>query len=304
VEKYARANTVSLKSHAEYNERWLQRIIAEDTTVLGLGELELLAAEHRQPRAGRLDLLLADHETRTRYEVELQLGPTDESHIIRTIEYWDNERRRLPDREHVAVIAAEDITSRFLNVITLFNRAIPLIAIQVRALDVAGVLTVHCTKVLDLTIAEVEDEEHGPEQAVDRAYWVKRGSKETVALADDLIQLIHSVTGDDQLALKYNRHYIGLAKQGIPNNYITMRPRKGHIGIDFKIPRSDELTSRLEDQGFDVLPYDARSNNYKLRLTDRDFATRHEMLMALIRQASGVLESVSENPEHAMNDDA
>lgn len=293
MEKYVKANTVSLKSHADYNERWLQRIIAEDPTVLGLGELELFATEHRQPHAGRLDLLLVDPETRTRYEVELQLGPTDESHIIRTIEYWDNERRRLPDREHVAVIAAEDITSRFLNVIALFNRAVPLIAIQVRALEVAGALTVHCTKVLDLTIAEIEDEEHGPEQAVDRGYWVKRGTMKTVALADDLIHLIHSVTGDDQLALKYNKHYIGLAKHGVPNNYIAMRPRKSHIGVDFKIPRSDELTSRLEDQGFDVLPYNARSNNYRLRLTDRDFAEGREILLELIRQASGALQHES-----------
>jgi hypothetical protein len=79
TEKYARANTISLKSHTEYNERWLQRIIAEDTTILGLGELELLAAERRQPHSGRLDLMLMDAETSRRYEVELQLGPTDES---------------------------------------------------------------------------------------------------------------------------------------------------------------------------------------------------------------------------------
>ncbi len=33
-----------------------------------------------------------DPETKRRYEVEVQLGPTDEAHIIRTIEYWDIER--------------------------------------------------------------------------------------------------------------------------------------------------------------------------------------------------------------------
>ena len=45
----------------------------------------------------------------TRYEVEIQLGATDESHLIRTIEYWDIERRCYPQYEHVAVIAAEDV---------------------------------------------------------------------------------------------------------------------------------------------------------------------------------------------------
>jgi hypothetical protein len=36
--------------------------------------------------AGRLDLLLQDSETNRRYEIEIQLGATDETHIIRTIE--------------------------------------------------------------------------------------------------------------------------------------------------------------------------------------------------------------------------
>jgi len=83
--------------------------------------------ERIQSSAGRLDLLLQDPDTLKRYEVEIQLGATDESHIIRTIEYWDIERKRYPQYEHAAVIVAEEITSRFLNVIQLFNGAIPLI---------------------------------------------------------------------------------------------------------------------------------------------------------------------------------
>lgn len=50
--------------------------------------------EH-SPRAGRLDLLLQETDSTRRYEVEIQLGRTDEAHIIRTIEYWDIERKRL-----------------------------------------------------------------------------------------------------------------------------------------------------------------------------------------------------------------
>jgi hypothetical protein len=66
--------------------------------------------------------------------VEVQLGPTDEAHIIRTIEYWDIERKRYPQYEHAAVLIAEDIISRFLNIIALFNGNIPLIALQMQAL--------------------------------------------------------------------------------------------------------------------------------------------------------------------------
>jgi hypothetical protein len=62
------------------------------------------------------------------YETEIMLGGTDESHIIRTIEYWDIEKRRFLSKDHQAVIIAEEITNRFFNVITLMNRSIPNIA--------------------------------------------------------------------------------------------------------------------------------------------------------------------------------
>src|SRR5947199_216684 len=104
-----------------------------------------------RPQAGRLDLLLEEPDTDAgrRYEVEIQLGPTDEAHIIRTIEYWDIERKRYPQYDHCAVLVAEDITSRFFNVLSLFNGSIPLVAIQMQALKVAAQLTLVFTTVVD-----------------------------------------------------------------------------------------------------------------------------------------------------------
>ncbi len=90
---YIQHQSVSLKNHPEFNEKWLQDRIAEDPTILGLGEVVLIDRERPQERAGRLDLLLSSPEQDRRYEVELMLGATDESHIIRCIEYWDIERR-------------------------------------------------------------------------------------------------------------------------------------------------------------------------------------------------------------------
>jgi hypothetical protein len=87
--EFRKAKPVSLRGNPLFSEKWLQGLIAEDPSLLGLGDLVLMQAERRQPRAGRLDLLLVDPEEPTRYEVEIQLGPTDEAHIIRTIEYWD-----------------------------------------------------------------------------------------------------------------------------------------------------------------------------------------------------------------------
>ncbi len=121
VMDFKRSERIALRLHPELNEKWAQELIAADPSIIGLGDLVLREKERIQPRAGRLDLLLQDLETKRRYEVEIQLGPTDETHIIRTIEYWDIERKRYPQYEHFAVLIAEDITSRFLNVVALFN---------------------------------------------------------------------------------------------------------------------------------------------------------------------------------------
>jgi len=93
---YIRPERVSIKLHPELTEKWVQELIASDPAVLGLDDLILVGKERIQPRAGRLDLVLQNPETKRRYEVELQLGNTDEAHFIRCIEYWDIERKRYP----------------------------------------------------------------------------------------------------------------------------------------------------------------------------------------------------------------
>jgi hypothetical protein len=84
-----------------FTEVWLQDQIDNDPSLLGLGELHVLKREKIQPSGGRIDFVMGDAASETRYEIEIMLGAVDESHIIRTIEYWDVERQRYPsDRYH------------------------------------------------------------------------------------------------------------------------------------------------------------------------------------------------------------
>ena len=284
--EYQPSKTVSLKNNPMYSEKWLQAKIVEDPTLLGLGELEVRDIERRQHKAGRLDLLLADTETNSRYEVEIQLGGTDESHIIRTIEYWDLERRRFPMYDHVAVIVAEDITSRFLNVVGLFNGFIPLIAIQLRAIQVGDVMTLSATTVLDRsTMVDFEEEDRSVSEPTDRTFWEKRGSPATLKMADEILSVIQRVTGDEDLRLKYNKHYIGLARDGIADNFVSFHPRKQHLQVEFKIPRSDELTARVEDSGLETLSYDKNFRRFRLKISAGDIVKHQEMFIELIGMA-------------------
>ena len=140
---YVKLKTISLKNHPQYDERWLHQVIMDDPSILNLGDVIVKDRERIHPGAGRLDLLLQEVDGHRRYEVEIQLGATDESHIIRTIEYWDIERKRYPQYDHTAVIIAEDITSRFLNVIGLFNGFIPIMVLQVSAIETPEGIGLH-----------------------------------------------------------------------------------------------------------------------------------------------------------------
>ncbi|MDH2091480.1 hypothetical protein N5K21_22370 [Rhizobium pusense] len=283
--KYAKAERVMMRNHPEMSEKWIQQLIAEDPSILGLGDLVLRAQERIHPRAGRLDLLLQDPDTNRRYEVELQLGPTDESHIIRTIEYWDIERKRYPQYEHCAVIVAEDITSRFLNVISLFNGTIPLIAIQVQALKVGGEMTLVFTKVMDELVRGLVDEDEDAAAApTDRNYWLTmKGSQETLKMVDQMLEIVQEVAGPYQP--KYNKFYIGLALDGVVSNFATFRPKKAHVVFEVKLPRVEETDQLIEQAGIETLEYNTRWGNYRLRLVKGDVEKKKDTIRNLIKMA-------------------
>ena len=281
---YVRAERVLLRAHPQLTEAWVQDVIAQDPSILGLGDLVLRDRERIQPRAGRLDLLLQDVETKRRYEVELQLGATDEAHIIRSIEYWDIERKRYPQYEHCAVIVAEDITSRFLNVLSLFNGTVPLIAIQMQALKIAEHLTLTFATVVDELRRGLVDEDEDAEAApADRAYWESKASRETVQLVDRLLEIVREI--DPALELKYNKFYIGLTRAGLIFNFVTFRPRKNHLLLGIRVPESDDVAAQIEASGVETQPYDRRESAYRLRLTARDLQARPDVLRQLISLA-------------------
>ena len=282
---YTKPERIDLRTRPEYDEKWVQGIIAADPSVLGLGDLVLRDQERVQPHAGRLDLLLQDMEANRRFEVELQLGPTDESHIIRTIEYWDIERRRYPQYDHCAVLVAEQVTSRFLNVISLFNGALPLIAIQMQAFAVGDHVTLLFTTVLDELVRGLVGEDEDAEAApTDRGYWESRSSKAVVSLADQLLDLIREF--DERVELKYNKFYVGLARDGRPFNFVTFKPRKNHVILQVHAPKTDELDARIDGADIDTL--DHHRGQYRLRITKTDLASQSEFLGELMEMAHGI----------------
>jgi len=283
VLEYTEYKKISLKNHPEYNEKWVQEIIAENPSLLELGDIILKDKERIQPRAGRLDLLFQDAESTQRYEVELQLGATDESHIIRTIEYWDIERKRYPQYEHSAVIIAEDITSRFLNIISLFNGMIPIIALQMSAIQIENKICLIFVKVIDQIALGLVDEDEESNEATDRAYWEKRSNSKILKLADQFIDLAKQI--DEGYELKYNKFYIGIAKNGKVGNFFSLRPKKSFIHFNPRLNETPETTNEIEEAGLTVISYSNRDRRYKIKLFPGDVKKHQDILFKLMKQA-------------------
>ena len=267
--KYAKANTLQLKGHPEFSEAWLRDRIVEDPTILGLGEVEVKDVERLQPKAGRLDLLLRDPETDSRYEVELMLGTVDESHIIRCIEYWDIERKRYPQYEHYAVLIAENITARFLNVIGLFNRTIPVIAVQLNAFTIGDNVALNFVKVLDVIEPGEDDDEERDGPPTDRAYWEQRASKQCVEILEGCLALLREF--DPEITLNYKKFFVGLARDGRSNNFVSFNPRKQHVVVGVSVKDRIGWTQKLEEAGLTMMPTRQFTRKVRFQLSKQDF---------------------------------
>ncbi|MCY3944466.1 MAG: hypothetical protein OXG18_12020, partial [Gemmatimonadetes bacterium] len=279
-----KAEHLSLKNHPSITERWLHDHLIADPSLLGLGDLDVRDSERQQPGAGRLDLLLADPETRTRYEVEIQLGAMDESHIIRTTEYWDIERRRYPQYEHVAVLVAENVTSRFLNVVSLFNGFIPLVVIQLQGIEVNGAFTLVATRVVDTLPLGTEEEEEEGSGTADRSYWEQKASPASVQLVDELAGLVQAEV-ESELQLNYAKRSIRLVQRGLVRTFVTFVPRKQHVVMRFKLPQSEELTELFEASVFKMLTYSQNARQYRITVDHAGLETGRAELTHFIRAA-------------------
>ena len=280
---YTKLKTVSLKSHPHYNESWLQELIASDPEILGLGSLIVKDRERTHRGAGRLDMLLQDEDGVGRYEVEIQLGSSDESHIIRTIEYWDRERKLYPQYEHTAVLVAEDITSRFLNVISLFNGHIPIMTLQLTAIETPDGIGIVFTRVLDTVKLGLLDEDEAVSETTDRTYWERKASPAMLALADDVYEICRSFAPN--LVQSYKKNYVGFRLNNQAFNFALCKPRPQSMRLEISLPQSDELDSEIAAKGLELLAYNRHFGKYKISLKTGDVQNHRDYLKTLLKRA-------------------
>ncbi|HUN55561.1 MAG TPA: hypothetical protein VMU29_10440 [Smithella sp.] len=256
------------------DEYWLQDLIYNDPSILGLGALQPVNKEKKQSSGGRLDILLKDPQDNTMYEIELMLGETDPSHIIRSIEYWDNEKRKYPQRQHFAVLIAESFDRRYFNIVQIMSLNIPMIAIQADLLEVNSDHILNFNKILDVYI-EPEDEE---ETIVNESSWADK-SKWTLDSAKEFVDLLAS----PDIKLNYTQSYISIIING-RNAYCLDKRTKPTSIMWFNVKddeKADSIKILLNNASI-VFSY----NRYK------DFAINIDV--DLLKQHKSVFQKINE----------
>jgi hypothetical protein len=270
------SKTLSIRD-CGFDEYWLQEQIAADPSILGLGSLELVERERRQSSGGKLDLLLKNPKDDSMYEVEVMLGAVDESHIIRTIEYWGLERKRFPKRRHFAVLVAESVNRRFFDVIQLLSeQSISFIAIQVNVVEVKGNRALHFTRVPE-PVAESEDTDDSGAKRLPADEWMKQAPW-CVEVATALVPILADVFPEARLnyAKRYIRLYVGGEEPWfwLRKNAADKASFRFDLGDAVTIPK---IKAKVEPKGL-VLTCLPAKQEMRLRLT-KDLVVQHRGLL-------------------------
>lgn len=229
------------------DEYWLQDIIYENPKILTLGNLVPINKEKKQSSGGRLDILLKDPEQNSMYEVEVMLGETDPSHIIRSIEYWDNEKRKYPQRQHFCVLVAESFDRRYFNVIQLMSLNIPMIAIQADLLEVDGEKILNFSKIIDIYIEPEENEEDI--KVVNEATW-KNDAPWVIDNAKKMVEILKD--DDTNVKIRFTQSYVSLFTEG-KNAYWMHKRMKPTSTLAFAVKDDEKaaaIKKLLEDADF------------------------------------------------------
>lgn len=260
------------------NEFWLRDRIYDDPTILGLGNLQAVTKEKSLPQGGRLDLLLENQDDGSMYEVEIQMGATDESHIIRTIEYWDIGRRRWPRRSHTAVLVAETITSRFFNVVSLLSQVVPIIGIQANIVQVGETDALHFTKIINSYVEPEPD----PPQPYDERHWIEQfpGGLDCARWYRQLLERLYG-----EVPIKYFESYLSLTVDGTARVWVNGRKKIDRAFIELK-PEEGRFEEVVENLNAKNLAYGTRDTKYVTFNTSpmelQTNAAAHEWLAAQI----------------------
>lgn len=274
--KFVLGKRFSLANNSEYNEAWVEALIKQNPSMLGLGDkVEYLSSQIRNSNGGRLDLLLKDDETI--YSVELMLGSVDETHIVRCLDYWirNQTRRQFQDYDHVAVLVAEHVLGcHFTEVVRFLSSRANLVVIELAAIQVEEHLTLTCTTIFEGNPTIEDDVE--PE---DGTPW----PPDSMALAKDVLEIIRPNI-NEPLELNLRKYDIGLKVGNRVRDFIIFVPRREFLTVYADVPKPEDWAKKLGEAGITILR--SYEHSVSFRLTQDRLKANRDLIQELCAESA------------------
>ncbi|KKG94557.1 hypothetical protein [Methanosarcina mazei] len=283
--------TTSEAQKRRKKEKRIQKEIEQEPELLGLGTMTLKAREKRQIN-GRLDLQLKGYDdSKTRYEVELQLGKLDNDHLLRCVRYWNYERRKCPQFKHYAVIVAEEIPEYMLEEIVLFK--VPIIAIKISIDQSSGKIA--AAKRLDLPIYEwaiVENqkcEEIEDITPFDMAYLETKLSEESLRVLNEIYRLAREVNPETEMNITKN--YVGFTDCNL-YSYMFVRNKNDSLILELVLDESPDIKNKIQEAGLifknpgnPYTKHKSKHGHYDIQINIEDINKKEKEIKELIEMA-------------------
>lgn len=270
--KFVLANRISLAKHTEYDEKWVEALVKQQPSILGLGEnVQFVSSQIKNSNGGRLDLVLKDEEVI--YSVELMLGQLDESHIIRSLDYWlrNQTRQNFLNYEHIAVLVAEGVLSgRFTEVVRYLSSKTNLVVIELAALQVQEYVTLHCTTIFDGSAAVEDDVEQ--ESGGSLSDW----PSDTLALVRNILDLVKP-TINETIEPNPRKDQIGIRVGNKVQNFIVFTPKADFVRVAVYVNDPEQWSTRLQHAGIKVLS-SQQGSRVRFRLTQESFDRNRDLM--------------------------
>jgi len=204
------------------------------------------------------------------------LGETDPSHIIRAIEYWDNEKRRYPQRQHFCVLVAESFDRRYFNVIQLLSQNIPMIAIQADMIELHGQHILHFSKILDIYVE--------PEEEIEAAKATEKSWREkanwTLIASKKYFDIISNITKN--ISLNFTQSYISIMINGKNAYWFDKRTKpNSFFGFTVKDEEKEQAIRKLLTENNIEFNFNNKYKDFSFIISESFFDENRDLFQKL-----------------------
>ncbi len=279
---YTKFKHISILHHPLLDEKWIAQKITDDPLLLGLGDIKKTGKPEIQEDWHRVSLSFEDKKFGRRYDTLIQCGPANEDDIVSIIEHWDCERQNSLRYDHIGVIAAEEFPDRFLNVLGVLNRFIPITAVKLNALALGRHISLLCTTVLNQRYSYAGNEnEDSTDECISKT-GVPSGGPATFNMASELLDFIRSF--DSNVQTRYHKNFISLETISPRGNCVIFFPQKDGMRFELRAERSRQIEKCLASGGLKIIDY-SESGWYRIKLGKGDLVKHRNLLRELISLA-------------------